>query len=743
MIGETISHYRITEKLGEGGMGVVYKAEDTRLKRSVALKFLSELGIRDEADKARFLREAQAAASLDSPNICTTYEIDDAEGQTFISMAYIEGQSLDRKIEASSLSIEEAQDIAAQVAGGLQEAHEKGIIHRDIKSANIMITERGRAKITDFGLAKLAGQTRLTKTATLLGTISYMSPEQVRGEKIDHRADIWSLGVVFYEMLAGRLPFEGPNEAAVIYAILNEEPQFLTNLRPEISMAVEQVVFRMMEKYPEDRYENMAAVLADIDSMKSGRREFTSVVSKLRASPSIAVLPFADMSPGKDQEYFCDGLAEELINALTQIEDLRVIARTSAFSFKNQDVDVREIGRKLNVETILEGSVRKAGNRLRITAQLVNTAGGHHLWSERYDRELDDVFAIQDEITLAIVDKMKVNLLGEEKDELPKRPEAGPEPYSLYLKGRWFWNKMTEAGLTKALECFQKASELASCCSLPYVGMADAYSLLPYYSSYPPEEAYPKAREAAMKALEVDDSIAEAHTSLGLVKSHFDWDWEGSEKEFRRAIEINPGYAPAHLGYAMLLMFVNRLDEALAEIKLATELDPLSLIINTMMGMIARFAGRPDLSMEALKKTIEMEPDFVYAHMFLGFAYIDNGMIDEAMREFEKERALSGGWNPSVEAYVGGAYAVIGNRDEAEKILDELQARSKETYVPAFVLAILHFSLGNENQGFECLERAYEERDHWLCWINVNPSLDNVRSNPRFLAILKKMGLVE
>ena len=602
MIGETISHYKITEKLGEGGMGVVYKAEDTRLKRPVALKFLSELSIRDEDDKARFLREAQAAASLDSPNICTTYEIDDAEGQTFISMAYIEGQSLDRKIDSNPLSIEEAQDIATQVAGGLQEAHDKGIIHRDIKSANIMVTDRGRAKITDFGLAKLAGQTRLTKTATILGTISYMSPEQVRGEAIDHRADIWSLGVVLYEMLAGRLPFEGPNEAAVIYSILNEEPQFLTNLRPEIPMALEQAVLRMMQKYPEDRYENMAAVIADIDPMKSDRLELTSVVSKLRASPSIAVLPFADMSPGKDQEYFCDGLAEELINALTQIEDLRVIARTSAFSFKNQDVDVREIGRKLNVGTILEGSVRKAGNRLRITAQLVNTAGGHHMWSERYDRELDDVFAIQDEITLAIVDKMKVNLLGEERVELAKRPEVSPEPYSLYLKGRWFWNKMTEAGLTKALECFQRASELASCCSLPYVGMADTYCLLPYYSSYPPKEAYPKAREAALKALEADDSIAEAHTSLGLIKSHYDWDWEGAEKEFRRAIEINSGYAPAHLGYAMLLMFVGRLDEALGEIRHALELDPLSLINNTMMGMIARFARRPDLSMEVLQK---------------------------------------------------------------------------------------------------------------------------------------------
>ena len=739
MIGKTISHYKVLEKVGEGGMGVVYKAEDTRLKRTVALKFLSPDWTRDAEARERFVREAQAASALDHPNICTVHEIEETEGQTFIAMAYLDGQSLAGKITDGPLDVEEAVDIAVQIAEGLQEAHDKGVVHRDIKCANIMVSGRGRAKITDFGLARSTGQSRLTRAMTIMGTVDYMSPEQARGDTIDHRTDIWSLGVVLYEILTGKPPFTGHSDQAVIYSILNEPPERITDLRSDVPASLERIVQRMMQKDPDERYRNMAAVGADLKYIKGGTGAI--MVSGEKRVPSIAVLPFADMSPQMDQEYFCDGLAEELINGLTQLQDLRVVARTSAFSFKKKDMDVRDIGRKLNVDTVLEGSVRKAGDRLRITAQLINISDGFHLWAERYDRELDDVFAIQDEITLTIVDKLKIKLLGQEETDIVKHPSVDLEAYNLFLKGRYFWNKMTEDALKKSAACFERAIELSPDYALAYTGLADCYSVFPYYSSFPPKEAYPKAREAALKALELDDSMAEAHASLGLIKTHYDWDWEGAEKEYARAIEINPGYAKAHHGYAMYLMFRGRLEEALKEAERARELDPLSLIINAFVGLIASFAGRCEMAGTALMKTIEMEPNFVYAHMFLGFAYLDCSMHEEAMEEFKKEKALSKGLNLSVEGYLGMACAVLGKRDRAQETLDFLRERSQKEYVPPFILALVSFGLGKIDEGFEWLDKAFEVRDHWLCWIKVNSAFNPVRSDPRYIALLKKIGL--
>ncbi|UCD56546.1 MAG: protein kinase, partial [Candidatus Hydrogenedentota bacterium] len=440
LIGRIISRYDVLEKLGEGGMGVVYKAEDITLKRPVALKFLpSEFTESDEA-KERFIREARAAAALDHPNICTTYEIAEAEGQTFIAMAYVDGETLSEKIQAGPLNTHEALDIIIQVAEGLRRAHRKGIIHRDIKSSNIMIDEEGQAKIMDFGLVKLAGQTRLTKTYTIMGTVAYMSPEQARGEaSIDHRTDIWSLGVVLYEMLAGKVPFDAPSDAALLHKIIYEPEEPIGNYIPTLPVALGRAIHKMMQKDREDRYENMETLLSDLKSIRAGA--VPTIELQEKTIPSIVVLPFVDMSPGKDQEYFCDGISESLINALTQLSNLKVIARTSAFSFKGQNLDVREIGKRLNVGTALEGSIQKAGERIRITAQLVDTARSEHLWSERYDRSVEDVFAIQDEITLAIVESLKPRLLGEEKARIGKRRTVDIETYNLYLKGRWFWGK--------------------------------------------------------------------------------------------------------------------------------------------------------------------------------------------------------------------------------------------------------------------------------------------------------------
>jgi serine/threonine-protein kinase len=637
------------------------------------------------------------------------------------------------------MNVDEALDIAIQVAEGLQEAHEKGIVHRDIKSANIMITGKGQAKITDFGLAKLAGQTSITETATIMGTVEYMSPEQARGDPVDHRTDIWSLGVVLYEMLTNRKPFDAENKAAVIHKIIYEKPPELESVNPDAGPALSAVVARAMAKDRYDRYANIGEFLEHARGL--GKLTLPIATIEEKPSPSIAVLPFVNMSTDPDQEYFCDGLAEELINGLTRLKDLHVIARTSAFSFKGRNVNVRDIGRELDVKTILEGSVRKAGNKLRITAQLVDTNRGHHLWSERYDRDMEDVFAIQDEITLAIVNELKPKLLGEERGKLGKRQTVDLEAYSLYLKGRWFWNKMTLEGLVKAIGYFEKALEKAPKYALAYAGLADSYIVLVFYNpSWPQKESYSKARKAALNALEIDDTLAEAHTSVGYCEM-LGWEWQGAEKQFRRAIELNPGYAFTHYWYAMCLLYMDRCKEAVREIERARELDPLSLAINREVGHIFFYSRQYDQAIEACMNMLEMAPNFPYVHLMLGFSYLCKSMYGEALAEFAAEEELSEAWNPVIESLIGFTYVRMGRRVEAQKILDHMMERSTQTYVTPTFIAILCFALGENNQGFEWLDKAYEDGDLWLSWLKVAPWLDNIRSDPRYTVILKKIGL--
>jgi serine/threonine protein kinase/Tfp pilus assembly protein PilF len=749
MIGKTISHYQILEKLGEGGMGVVYKVQDAKLDRIVALKFLPQHLLCDEEAKARFVHEAKAASALDHPNIATIYEIDEAEGECFISMAYVEGKSLkdlikDRQIEGWDIG--QIIDVGVQIAEGLSKAHQKGIVHRDIKSDNIMVTNEGLAKIMDFGLAKLKGVPRVTKTGTTLGTIQYMSPEQAQGIEADHRSDVFSFGVVLFEMITDQLPFKGEHEVAVIYSIVNENPEPLARYKSDVPDELQRIVEKAMEKNPDMRYQHVDDLRADLRKLK---KELESEVSKEQAAAtkpvlSVAVLPFRDMSAQRDQEYFCEGMAENIINALTQVEDLRVVARASAFSFRGKEIDVREIGRKLNVETLLEGSIQKAGNRLRITAQLINVADGYHLWSDKYDRDMEDIFAIQDEISLAIVDKLKVKLLGDEKVKLVKRHTDSQEAYNLYLKGRYFWNRRTEEDLEKSIECFKRAIEKDPNYALAYTGLADSYIILPSYSSFPPEEAFPKAKEATLRALDIDNTLGEAYASLALIKLDYDWDWAGAEKQFKQAIELNPGYATAHHWYALHLMYRARFDEAIKEIKTAQELDPLSLVINRVVGRVFYFARRYDQAIDALLKTIEMEPNCSWVHLHLGSVYLQKLMYKEALAEFHKEKELSRGGDVGdiiLLSSLGLVHAKMGKRGEAEEALDELIKRSKQAYVSPTGLALIYFALGKNDQGFEWLEKAYDDHDLWLRQINVEPAFDSVRSDPRFKALLKKVGL--
>ena len=742
MIGKTISHYQILEKLGEGGMGEVYLAEDTKLDRRVALKFLPTQLASDEELRARFKREAQAAAALNHPNIITIHEVAEYETRPFIAMEYVEGEPLKNLIGKKELSIGEVLDVALQVSDGLAVAHQAGIVHRDIKPQNILMGKDGRVRICDFGLAKAKRDVTLTQEGSTLGTIAYMSPEQAQGTEADHRSDIFSFGVVLYEMVTGQLPFKGEHEAAVINSIVNDTPEPLARYKSDVPEKLEGIIGKAMEKNLDLRYQHVDDVGVDLRRLKT---ELETGVTKTlesakKPTPSVAVLPFTNLSADKEQEYFCDGMAEEIINALTHVEDLRVVARTSAFSFRGKEIDIRDIGKKLSVGTVLEGSVRKAGNRLRITAQLVNVADGYHLWSEKYDRNMEDVFAIQDEISLAIVDKLKVKLLGAEKADLMKHHTENKEAYTNYLKGLYFWNRRSEVGFNKALEYFQKAIEIDPLYALPYVGIADTFNIMGHFCFIHPGEAFSKAKTAVKKALEIDDRLGEAHASLAWIHVCSDWDWLSAEREYKRAVELNSNYATAHEWYALFLAGMERFDEAIAEVKQALELDPLSVMINAIVGVIFYFSRQYDEAIKYHRKAIEIDPNFVFAYIWQGLAYWEKGMNNEALVSLQKAVAVANDMTYAL-GHLGMIYALADQRDEAIKIIDQLSELSIKRYVSPLHIALVYVGLDEKDKVFEYFEKAYLEREPYLFYLKMSSIYDSLRSDPRFTALLKKMGL--
>ncbi len=742
MIGKTVSHYRVLEKLGEGGMGVVYKAQDTRLDRIVALKFLAPHVVGGDEEQIRLTLEAKSAAALNHPNICTIYEIDKAEGRTFIAMECIEGQSLKGKIASGPLELDEAMDFAIQVAGGLEEAHAKGVIHRDIKPANIMITPAGRVKIMDFGLAKSLGRTLLTQTGTTIGTVAYMSPEQARAAEVDARTDIWSLGAVLYEMVTGERPFRSDYEQAVIYQILNETPKPVTNLRPDAPLELARIVGKALARKPGERYGRAEDFKKDLESFKRSWRSGVSgrEVASEEAKPSIAVLPFRNLSSERDQEYFCEGIAEELINALVKLEGLRVAARTSAFKFKDRDSDVKKVGAELDVKTVLEGSVRKSGDRLRVTAQLINVEDGFHLWSEKYDRKLEDIFAIQDEISLAIVDKLKIRLFGGERRDLVKRHTADQEAHNLYLKGRYFWNRRLEGGLKTAMDHFRQAIEKDPGYALAWVGVADTYNITGFFGYAPPKETFPKGIEAAKRALEIDPTLGEAHASLAWARTFYEWDWSQAEKEFKRAIELNPNYASVHEWYGIYLWAMGRFDEAIAETELARDLDPLSPIINAVVGVAYYFARRYEESIANHHKTLELVPDFLLASTYMVLAYAHNDMCENAVKTISRVEA-SALEHAYALGYFGYAYGACGQEEDALRLLDILNELAKERYVSPMHQANVLQGLGRMDEAFDLLEKACVERNPMLVFTKTGPFFDPLLSDARRKELLRKIGL--
>ena len=763
---ENISHYRIITKLGEGGMGEVYLAEDTRLGRQVALKFLPASFQYDPDRRARFLGEARAASALRSPNIAAIYDIGEHQGAMFIAMEYVEGEVLSLRIASKSLPSAEVIDISIQIAEALDEEHELGIIHRDVKSSNLMVTERGLVKMLDFGLAKaqpgggpggasdptvpLGAQTAF---GIVLGTVSYMSPEQALGRDIDTRTDIFSFGVVMYEMLTSRLPFEGAGATEIIDNIIHKEPIAIARFNYEVPAELERIVRKSMEKDRDRRYQSVRDLGTDLRNLK---RDYDTGVNISRAtSPrilatrrarsrkpidSLAILPLINESGDPDTEYLSDGITESIINNLSQLPKLRVMARSTVFRYKGREIDPLRIGQELGVRALLTSRLVQRGEQLIVKTELVDTEDGSHLWGDQYNRELSDIFKIEDEISKEISENLRLKLSGAQKKQLAKRHTENTAAYQLYLKGRFYWNKRTEEALKKGIEYFQQAIDLDSGYALAYAGLADSYNILASYSALAPKDAFPISKAAATRALELDDKLAEAHASLAFVRFGYDWDWKESERGFKQAIKLNPGYAWAHNWYAVTLAAFERFEEAFVQINRACELDPLSLAINTNQGWLLHLARRYDEAIEQYSKTIELDQAFGLAHRRLAKTYEQKQMNDEAVAEFQKALALSGEDLELLSAR-GHFCAMRGDTDRAREVLTQLEAISNCRYVPSYLIARVYLGFGDNDRVFEHLDRACEERYGYLAYIKVDPIFDSVRPDARFESLTRRIGL--
>jgi eukaryotic-like serine/threonine-protein kinase len=787
VIGRMLGHYQMVALLGTGGMGEVYRARDTRLERDVAVKILPEHLAQDSEALRRFEREAKAVAALAHPNVCAIYDFGREQGTTYAVMELLEGETLRDHLSRSALDWREAVGVALEVAEGLAAAHQKQIVHRDLKPENIFLTRNGQAKVLDFGIARVKHPvspesatfastiTERTEPGRVIGTVTYMSPEQVRGEAVDAPSDIFSLGCVLYEMVSGQRAFARATTAETIAAILNEEPPMLAGAGKKMPSGLGRVIRHCLLKQPGGRYQSASELAIDLRALKTSSKNrliarpietadlrpplwlWAAVIILLlgiaagwylisghrSAIDSLAVLPLINASGSADTEYLSDGITESLINNLSQLPRLRVMSRSTAFSYKGREADPRKVGQELNVQAVLTGRIRQQGDSLVIWAELVNTRDGSRLWGEQYNRKQADVLGMEIEIARQISEKLRLSLTGEEHRRLTKRHTDNPEAFKTYLMGRYHLGKYTEEGCRKALEYMKQAIDLDPNYALAYVGMADTYYT--FSNQYlPPDQAMPKSRAAAMKALEIDETLAEAHAALAVVKSNYEWDWVTAERGYRRALELNPGYAPAHQMYGIYLTAMGRPDEALKELREARELDPLSPSIAVCAGWPYYFAPSAfrqyDRAIEDLRKILALDPDFFPARAQLAAVYVKEGMYEKAITELTRANELSKN-DRVILGLLAYTYAAAGKKSESRRMLSGVLDRAKLEQASPNSIAAIYAGLGEKDQAFAWLEKAYQAHDEYMTLLKVDPVFDTLRSDPRYTDLLRRMNL--
>ncbi len=785
MIGQTISHYRILDKLGEGGMGVVYKAEDTKLQRLVALKFLPHHISATDTERSRFLQEAQAAAVINHPHVCTVYDILDEGGKQFIVMEYVDGTTLKSHMPAKS--IQEALAYAVQIGDALKEAHAKGIVHRDIKSENIMVNGKNQIKVMDFGLAKLKGSMKLTRTSSTVGTLAYMAPEQLQGGVTDVRSDIFSFGVVLYELLTGRMPFHGEHEAAIMYSIVNEEPEPLGKFLPEVSPELDRIVHRALEKDPEDRYQHVDDMVSELRRLQKQttrvvRPPATEVAAEKTKEPaqpaparawtkvvlvgvvaaaviafglwyllsgktdhtitSMAVLPFVNIGGDPSKEYLSDGFTEGLINNLSRLPGMKMMSSSSVFRYKGKEIEPKEVGKDLHVDAVLLGKILQNNEALTVSVELVNTQDDSHIWGEQYQRTLSDLVTLQGTIARDISHQLKIALTGEQQQFITEQMTGNSEAYQLYLRGRYYWYKRTSDALSKAIQYFNQAIEKDPTFARAYAGLADAYVIMESYGFMPPKEATDKARSAAQRALEIDDRLADAHATLASLYESYDLEWDKAEREFRRAIELDPNYATGHQWYGEFLAAIGKYEAGYAEIRKSIELDPLVPIhyVSTYTALIP--LRRYDEAIQQMHKALELDQNFPRAHSALGWVYYAAGRLEDAAREANTAYAISDS-NMEYLAELGFIYGRMGKRPEASSVLGTLRQRAGSEFVDPYLIGSIYLGLGNTDEAFRLYGQAVDQRSTYMQYLKVDATFDSIRGDPRYTQLLKRIGLLE